>query len=58
MEKKERETDEKGMRERDRWGSEWVSERGRLLKRERERVVREREKDKESMIIGKERKRP
>ena len=25
------------MRERDRWGSEWVRERGRLLKRERER---------------------
>ena len=24
-------------RERDRWGSEWVRERGRLLKRERER---------------------
>ena len=23
--------------ERDRWGSEWVRERGRLLKRERER---------------------
>ena len=25
------------MREIDRWGSEWVRERGRLLKRERER---------------------
>ena len=25
------------MRERDRWGSEWARERGRLLKRERER---------------------
>ena len=31
-----RERDE-SMRERDRWGSEWVRERGRLLKRERER---------------------
>ena len=29
--------DEESMRERDRWGSEWVKERGRLLKRERER---------------------
>ena len=46
------------MRERDRWGSEWVRERGRLLKRERERGVREREKDEESMRIGKERKSP
>ena len=27
------------MRERDRWGSEWVRERGRLLKRERETDV-------------------
>ena len=25
------------MRKRDRWGSEWVRERGKLLKRERER---------------------
>ena len=25
------------MRQRDRWGSEWVRERGKLLKRERER---------------------
>ena len=35
------------MRERDRWGSEWVRERGRLLKRERERGggMRERETD-------------
>ena len=32
-----RERDEESMRERDRWGSEWVRERGRLLKRERER---------------------
>ena len=32
------------MRERDRWGSEWVRERGRLLKRERERSERERER--------------
>ena len=34
-------------RERDRWGSEWVRERGRLLKRERERErgVRERKTD-------------
>ena len=45
---------------RDRWGIECVRERGRLLKRERERemVVREREKNKESMRIGKERKSP
>ena len=35
--------------ERYRWGSEWVRERGRLLKRER---------DEESMIIRKERKIP
>ena len=35
----------------ERWGSEWVRERGRLLKGERER-----EKDEESMRIGKERK--
>ena len=41
------------MRERERWGSEWVRERGRLLKRERER-----EKDEESMRIGKESKSP
>ena len=27
-------------RERDRWGNEWVRERGRLLKRERERIAR------------------
>ena len=52
------------MRERDRWGSEWVRERGRLLKREREiererrGSEREREKDEESMRIGKERKSP
>ena len=36
------------MRERDRWGSEWVRERGRLLKkergRERERGGSERER--------------
>ena len=32
----ERERDEESMRERDRWGSEWVRERRRLLKRERE----------------------
>ena len=31
------------MKERNRWGSEWVRERGRLLKRERE-GVRERER--------------
>ena len=48
-----RERDEESMRERDRWGSEWVRERGRLLKKERER-----EKDEESMRIGKERKIP
>ena len=41
------------MRERDRWGSEWVRERGRLLRRERER-----KKNEESMRIGKERKSP
>ena len=52
------------MKERDRWGSEWVRERRRLLKREREREReregsdREREKDEESMRIGKERKSP
>ena len=27
------------MRERDRWGSEWLRERGRLLQREREREM-------------------
>ena len=36
------------VRERERWGSEWVRERGRLLKREsereREKGVRERER--------------
>ena len=32
---RERERDEQSMREKDRWGSEWVRERGRL-KRERE----------------------
>ena len=36
-EERRRERYEEGMRERDRWGSEWVRERGRLLKRERER---------------------
>ena len=48
------------MRERDRLGSEWVRERGRLLKeRESEREgVRMREKDEKSMRIGKERKSP
>ena len=44
------------MRESDRWGSEWVRERGRLLKRER--GAREGEKDEENMRIGKERKSP
>ena len=39
------------MRERDRWESELVRKRGRLLKRERER-------HEESMRIGKERKSP
>ena len=34
-----RERDEESMRERDRWGSEWVRERGRLLKREREKQM-------------------
>ena len=33
----ERKRDEESMREIDRWGSEWMRERGRLLKRERER---------------------
>ena len=48
------------MKERDRWGSERVRERGRLLKRERERErgVSERKKDEESMRMGKERKSP
>ena len=64
----ERERDEVSMRERHRWGSEWVRERGRLLNRKRERKrerererggsEREREKDEESMRIGKERKSP
>ena len=47
---KEREIRRVGERERERWGSEWVRERGRLLKREREREG--------SMRIGKERKSP
>ena len=34
-------------RERDKWGSEWVSERGRLLKRDRER---ERERERETDV--------
>ena len=34
----ERERDEESMRERDRWGSEWLRERGILFKREREKV--------------------
>ena len=33
------------MREGDRWGSEWVRERGRLLEREREGVGSERERE-------------
>ena len=33
----ERERDEESMRETDRWGNELVRDRGRLLKRERER---------------------
>ena len=33
----EREKEEESMREIDRWGSEWVRERGRWLKSERER---------------------
>ena len=36
----ERESDEESMRESDRCGSEWVRERGRLLKRKRERKTR------------------
>ena len=36
-EKKWRERDEESIRQRDRWGSEWVRDRGRLLKKERER---------------------
>ena len=45
------------MRERDRWGSEWVRERERERKREREGGgVCERKKDEEGMRIGKERK--
>ena len=35
------------MRERDRWGSEWVKERGRLLKRERKRETSKRERERE-----------
>ena len=35
----EKERDEESMRERNIWGSEWVRERGRLLKREIERSV-------------------
>ena len=38
--KKERERDEEGIRERDRWGSYWVREGGRLKKRKRERERR------------------
>ena len=59
-----RESDEESMRDRDIWGSEWVREIGRLLKRAREREkvgeggVREREKDEESKRIGRERKSP
>ena len=34
---KKRERDEESMREKDRWGSEWVRERERLKERERER---------------------
>ena len=49
----ERKRDEESMRERDRWGSDLVRERGRLLKRERER-----EKDEESLRRGKETKSP
>ena len=44
------------MRDRNIWGSEWVRERGTLLKRERGGVEREGEKDEESMRMGKERK--
>ena len=36
---REREKDEESMREINSWGSEWVRERGILLKRERERGV-------------------
>ena len=60
-----KEGDEDSMGESDKWGSKWVRERGRLKKRERKRErekekggVREREKDVESMRIGKERKSP
>ena len=35
------------MRERDRWGSEWVRERGRLKKREREIERREKVPEKQ-----------
>ena len=51
-----KEGDEDSMGESDKWGSKWVRERGRLKKREREGVVKERKRDKESMRIGKERK--
>ena len=41
------------MRERDRLGSDWMRERGRMLKRERERErgVREREKNRCAKIV-------
>ena len=43
----ERERNEESMRDRDRWGSGWVRERGRLLKkRERDREGSERERKK------------
>ena len=44
---RDRERDEESMRVRDRWWSEWVREKGRLIKRERERErgVRERERE-------------
>ena len=42
-----RERDEKSMGERDRWGSEWVKERGRLSERERERERERSERERE-----------
>ena len=40
-----RERDEEGMRERDRWGRQWVREGGRLKKRDRDRERRGSETD-------------
>ena len=44
--KAERESDEESMREIDRWGSEWVRERGILFKE------RERERERDRGVFG------